>query len=74
MCFGGGGRTKVVEKPAPVTVAPPTATKAAIGEEEGVKLAKKERKQKQQSAMQGMKIALNTGGQTGGTPGGTTTP
>jgi hypothetical protein len=74
MCFGGGGKTKVVEKPAPIVQAPPTATKAALGEEEGVKLAKKERKQKQQSAMQGMKIALNTGGQSGGTPGGTTTP
>ena len=41
MCFGGGGRTKVVEKPAPIVQAPPTATKAALGEEEGVKLAKK---------------------------------
>lgn len=73
MCFGGGG-TRVVEKPAPVVQAPPTATKAALGAEEGVKLAKKERKMKQQSALSGMKIALNTGGQTGGTPGGTTTP
>jgi len=72
MCFGGG--TRVVEKPAPVLTPPPTATKAALGEEEGVKLAKKERKMKQQSALSGMKIALNTGGQTGGTPGGTTTP
>ena len=73
MCFGGGG-TRVVEKPAPVVQAPPTATKAALGAEEGVKLAKKERKMRQQSALSGMKIALNTGGQTGGTPGGTTTP
>lgn len=72
MCFGGG--TRVVEKPMPVQTAPPTATKAALGAEEGVKLAKKERKMKQQSALSGMKIALNTGGQSGGTPGGTTTP
>tara|TARA_R100001509_G_scaffold7319_1_gene4241 strand:- start:5431 stop:5649 length:219 start_codon:yes stop_codon:yes gene_type:complete len=72
MCFGGG--TRVVEKPMPQQQPAPTATKAALGEEAGVKLAKKERKAKEQSALAGMKISLNTGGTKGGTPGATTTP
>ena len=80
MCFFGGGRTipgptQIIEKPAPVYTPAPVATKAALGEEEGVKLAQKERKMKEQSALQGMKIALNVGPNTGGgTPGGKVSP
>jgi hypothetical protein len=74
MCFFGGGGTRVVEKPMAVQTPAPVATKAALGEEEGVRLAQKERKQKEQSALQGMKIALNVGASGGTTPGGKVNP
>lgn len=81
MCFFGSGRTtttpgptQIIEKPAPIYTPAPVATKAALGEEAGVELAKKERKMKEQSALQGMKIALNVGPTGAGSPGGNVSP
>lgn len=66
MCFGGG--SKVMQTPSAVYTPPPMPTKATIGAEEGVRLAKKERDLKEGGGLDGMKISLNSTGSSVGNP------
>ena len=70
MCFA----PRAVQAAAPqvMQAQAPVPTEAKVGDEEAVKLAKKEREIKE-SGLEGMKVALNVDpAGTGGTPGSTT--